>query len=262
MLASPSPDYESPKRHRGNCEIAASWSALPWVIDGVLVYVDDVDEHYAHTKASRRCVLAWLKLTIPAWGLNCRETQFASKMRPVELGAGRAPRRETFTAEFTPDRYISERVKQYQNWYDSKAVSCKKRYLMMRAFTVVAGGVVPVLVNIDQFTIFIFTIQFRPIVTIVSLLVVIMVSLEGVFHYREQWKNYRSTEQALGHEQFLFLAKVGPYKGLEPETAFLLFVERTEDYIAAENSATLNIMTLAGETTDQSKRENAKSSGG
>ena len=37
MLASPSPDYEGLKRHRGNCEIAASWSALPWVIDGVLV---------------------------------------------------------------------------------------------------------------------------------------------------------------------------------------------------------------------------------
>ena len=28
MLASPSADYEGPKRHRGNCEIAASWSAL------------------------------------------------------------------------------------------------------------------------------------------------------------------------------------------------------------------------------------------
>ena len=25
MLASPSPDYEGPKRHRDNCEIAASW---------------------------------------------------------------------------------------------------------------------------------------------------------------------------------------------------------------------------------------------
>jgi hypothetical protein len=33
MLASPSPDYEGPKRHRDNCEIAASWSALPWIID-------------------------------------------------------------------------------------------------------------------------------------------------------------------------------------------------------------------------------------
>jgi PhnB protein len=47
MLASPSPNYESPRRHRDNCNTAASWSALPWIIDGVLVYVENVDEHYA-----------------------------------------------------------------------------------------------------------------------------------------------------------------------------------------------------------------------
>jgi uncharacterized glyoxalase superfamily protein PhnB len=58
MLASPSPDYEGPKRHRGNCEIAASWSALPWIIDGVLVYVEDVDEHYARAKAAGAVILS------------------------------------------------------------------------------------------------------------------------------------------------------------------------------------------------------------
>ena len=58
MLASPSPDYEGPKRHRDNCEIASSWSALPWIIDGVLVYVDDVDEHYARAKAAGAVILS------------------------------------------------------------------------------------------------------------------------------------------------------------------------------------------------------------
>jgi PhnB protein len=58
MLASPSPAYEGPKRHRGNCAIAASWSALPWIIDGVLVYVDDVDAHYARAKAAGAVILS------------------------------------------------------------------------------------------------------------------------------------------------------------------------------------------------------------
>ncbi len=58
MLASPSPDYEGPKRHRASCEIAASWSALPWIIDGVLVYVDDVDQHYARAKAAGAAILS------------------------------------------------------------------------------------------------------------------------------------------------------------------------------------------------------------
>ena len=58
MLASPSPDYQGPKRHRDHCELAASWSALPWIIDGVLVYVDDVDEHHARAKAAGAVILS------------------------------------------------------------------------------------------------------------------------------------------------------------------------------------------------------------
>ena len=104
----------------------------------------------------------------------------------------------------------------------------------------VGGATVPVLVNLDFPFINYAT-------TVISLMVVIFVSLESVFHYREQWKNYRSTEQYLGHEQIRFLTKVGPYKELEARGAFRLFVERVESAIAAENSATLNIMTFAPE---------------
>jgi hypothetical protein len=90
------------------------------------------------------------------------------------------------------------------------------------------------------------------------LLVVITVSLESVFHYREQWKNYRSTEQLLGHEKFLFRSRVGRYQSLADEEAFRSFVERVEELIAAENSATLNVMTMASETTDALKRTEPK----
>src|SRR5205823_8993591 len=100
----------------------------------------------------------------------------------------------------------------------------------------------------------------RAAITITSLFVVITVSLESVFHYREQWKNYRSTEQLLGHEKFLFLSRVGRYADLDDARAFHLFVERVEDAIATENSATLNVMTMAAETTEASKKSsNAKS---
>lgn len=73
--------------------------------------------------------------------------------------------------------------------------------------------------------------------------------MESVYHYREQWKNYRSTEQLLGHEQFEFLAKVGSYEGLEGGKAFTLFVERIENAISSENAATLNVMAVGAEMT-------------
>lgn len=58
MLASPSPDYEGPKRHREGCERARRWSSVPWIIDGVLVQVDDLDAHLERAKASGATILS------------------------------------------------------------------------------------------------------------------------------------------------------------------------------------------------------------
>jgi uncharacterized glyoxalase superfamily protein PhnB len=45
MLASPTPDYRGPAHHREECERARAWSAVPYIVDGVLVTVDDVEAH-------------------------------------------------------------------------------------------------------------------------------------------------------------------------------------------------------------------------
>ena len=47
MLATPNREYESPKRHRESCAAAARWLDNPWVIDGLLVVVDDLEAHHA-----------------------------------------------------------------------------------------------------------------------------------------------------------------------------------------------------------------------
>ena len=51
MLATPSPHYEGPALHRQHCEAARAWSEVPYIVDGVLVYVDDVA---AHCERARR----------------------------------------------------------------------------------------------------------------------------------------------------------------------------------------------------------------
>jgi PhnB protein len=61
MIASPTPDYEGPKRHRENCERARKWSTVPWVIDGVLVVVDDLDAHFERAKASGANILSQIE---------------------------------------------------------------------------------------------------------------------------------------------------------------------------------------------------------
>lgn len=58
MLASPTPDYQSPKRHREACEQARKWSTVPWIIDGVLVYVDNLEDHFARARAAGATILS------------------------------------------------------------------------------------------------------------------------------------------------------------------------------------------------------------
>jgi uncharacterized glyoxalase superfamily protein PhnB len=50
MLATPTPDYQSPKHHAEVCEHARKWSAVPYVIDGLHVQVDDVDAHFRQAR--------------------------------------------------------------------------------------------------------------------------------------------------------------------------------------------------------------------
>ena len=61
MLASPTPDYQSPKHHRLVCMEAAKWYRVPYVINGVLVYVDDVRSHFETAKGNGAVILADLE---------------------------------------------------------------------------------------------------------------------------------------------------------------------------------------------------------
>jgi PhnB protein len=58
MLAEPTPDYQSPKHHAQNCTIVAKAYEVPYVINGVLVYVDDVTRHYDHAKSNGATILS------------------------------------------------------------------------------------------------------------------------------------------------------------------------------------------------------------
>ncbi|MGQ4619929.1 DUF4231 domain-containing protein [Nocardia sp. R7R-8] len=143
----------------------------------------------------------------------------------------------------TAEGYISGRLEQYQQWYDGKSVKTKALHLRMRVVAVGGGVLVPALVNLPY-------VWAAPTVTVISLLVAGSVALESVFRYREQWKNYRSTEQLLGHEKVYFQTRTGSYEGLGDGAAFRQLVERVEAAIASENSATLNVMTTAQQATE------------
>jgi uncharacterized glyoxalase superfamily protein PhnB len=61
MLATPSADYRSPKSHRETCEQAAKWSSVPYIVDGVLVYVKDVTAHFEQARKAGATILSELE---------------------------------------------------------------------------------------------------------------------------------------------------------------------------------------------------------
>ena len=61
MLATPSPDYRAPKSHRETCEQAGKWLAVPYIVDGVLVYVEDVTGHYEQARKAGATILSELE---------------------------------------------------------------------------------------------------------------------------------------------------------------------------------------------------------
>lgn len=57
MLGWPGPDYQGPARHARGCEDAERWSSVPYIVDGVLIYVGDVDAHCERARAEGAVIL-------------------------------------------------------------------------------------------------------------------------------------------------------------------------------------------------------------
>jgi uncharacterized glyoxalase superfamily protein PhnB len=57
MLGWPGPAYRGPARHAERCEVERAMHDNPFVVDGVLVHVDDVDAHHAAARDGGATIL-------------------------------------------------------------------------------------------------------------------------------------------------------------------------------------------------------------
>ena len=61
FLGFPSPDYQGPKRHAEECDAARRWRETPYVVDGVMVEVEDVAAHFDRARAAGATILSELE---------------------------------------------------------------------------------------------------------------------------------------------------------------------------------------------------------
>jgi uncharacterized glyoxalase superfamily protein PhnB len=61
FLGSPGTNYKSPKTLAGECEPVRQMLETPYVVDGVMVYVDDVDAHFERARGAGATMLSELE---------------------------------------------------------------------------------------------------------------------------------------------------------------------------------------------------------
>jgi len=141
----------------------------------------------------------------------------------------------------SPEEYMQERVQVKINRYGKKASRHKHAHGVTASVAAIGAAVVPVLVNIPNLN------KIYP--TIVSLVVVVVVALESVFHFREHWRNYDLIGSVLREEEMQYSTRAGSYSPKEvgggDDEVFRTFVKRVEDAIANERAETIVMRTTA-----------------
>jgi uncharacterized glyoxalase superfamily protein PhnB len=58
LVGHPTDAYQGPRRHAQACALARQWLETPYIVDGVVVYVDDVDTHFGRSKRGGAKILS------------------------------------------------------------------------------------------------------------------------------------------------------------------------------------------------------------
>jgi hypothetical protein len=148
--------------------------------------------------------------------------------------------------EYTPDmdilRYAEERISYTIRRYRSKGSQCRKLYLIINYVVILSSAAVPILINLNINKLY---------ATGISFFVVSLVSVDKILHFRDRWKNYQLSEEAIRREQYLSETNSGHYAGLNKDDKFNLLVTIVENIIKQERENTIYIRSTKIEIKDQ-----------
>jgi PhnB protein len=75
MIATPSLDYESINNQRKRDKQMDKWLSVPWVVNGLLVYVENVDEHFKKAKENGAEILSEIENGFPGKRYRCADIE-------------------------------------------------------------------------------------------------------------------------------------------------------------------------------------------
>lgn len=125
-----------------------------------------------------------------------------------------------------PDSPAWVRLQDQIAWYDRKSQVNQSRFKLLKICQIVTAAAIPVAAGVSA-----------PswLVGGAGALIVVLEGLQQLEQYQQNWTSYRSTCEQLKHEQYLFLAKAGPYATAPDPDALL--AERVESLVSQEHAA-------------------------
>lgn len=75
MIATPSPDYESINKQRKRDKQMDKWLSVPWVVNGLLVYIENVEEHFKNAKENGVEILSEIEGDFPGKRYRCADIE-------------------------------------------------------------------------------------------------------------------------------------------------------------------------------------------
>ncbi len=118
-----------------------------------------------------------------------------------------------------------ERLEDQLSWYDTKSMENQKWYKRLKAAEIIAAAIIPFAAGFDRLGI---------LTGILGVFIVVLIGIQSLNQYHDNWISYRSTAEQLKHEKYLWLSKAGSYEDAKnPE---VMLAERVESLISREHA--------------------------
>jgi len=132
-------------------------------------------------------------------------------------------------------QYLEEHLGDQDRWYDDKATWNKTWHVRLGLIVIVAGATISVMQVVAVSAPERFAVWIAIITALLGATVVIAKGVDQLWKFDENWSGYRKASESIKREERLFRNSAGPYRGGGNEaSAYILFVERVEEIIAAE----------------------------
>jgi hypothetical protein len=127
--------------------------------------------------------------------------------------------------------YLEGRLKEQLDYHSRASRDNKKKFYALQFVIIITGALVPI-VNViipggDLL---------RLTSSILGGIIIVVTALLQLHKYQENWIVFRTTQELLKKEKFLYLNDAGDYAGLDDEMKKRLLVERVESLVSSETS--------------------------